>query len=314
MAGFLGNTPAEKYISLEVQHFTTSATSSYVLSNSVTNENEVALYLNNVRQQPGSSYAYTCSGTALSLSSATSGTDTLYCVYLGRSVGTINPPDGSVSDAKITAMASSKLTGSVAVANGGTGITAVGTSGNVLTSTGSAWASTAIPASGITMASTLATTSGANADFTGIPSGTKAIDVVFSAIGINIGGNVVVQIGDSGGIEATGYLNTVIIHSNGTPASQDGTTWFSIVHSNIGGNTWQGYGIVQLRLVDPATYTWTANGQILNTLGGALNNYTANTTYGVKSLSSELTTVRITNTNVGGGAVFDTGKATIQYF
>jgi hypothetical protein len=102
MAGFLGNTPAEKYISLEVQHFTTSATSSYVLSNSVTNENEVALYLNNVRQQPGSSYAYTCSGTALSLSSATSGTDTLYCVYLGRSIGTINPPTGSVGASQLT--------------------------------------------------------------------------------------------------------------------------------------------------------------------------------------------------------------------
>ena len=166
----------------------------------------------------------------------------------------------------------------------------------------------------INTVATIATTSGANADFTNIPAGTKAIDVVFSAIGINIGGNVVVQIGDSGGIEATGYLNTVIIHSNGTPASQDGTTWFSFVHSNIGGSTYEGSGIVQLRLVDPATNTWVANGQVLNTLNGALNNYTANTTYGVKSLSSELTTVRITNTNVGAGAVFDTGKATIQYF
>ena len=199
----------------------------------------------------------------------------------------------------------------------GTGVT-LGDSGDTftipagVTLAGSGASLTGIDA--INTVATIATTSGANADFTNIPSGTKAIDVVFSAIGINIGGNVVVQIGDSGGIEATGYLNTVIIHSNGTPASQDGTTWFSIVHSNIGGNTWQGYGIVQLRLVDPATYTWTANGQILNTLGGALNNYTANTTYGVKSLSSELTTVRITNTNVGGGAVFDTGKATIQYF
>ena len=247
----------------------------------------------------------------------TPGTGSSDTVTLGDSGDTFTIPAGVTlagSGASLTALPAANLTGTTAIANGGTGVTAVGTSGNVLTSTGSAWASTALPASGITMASTIATTSGANADFTGIPSGTKAIDVVFSAIGINIGGNVVVQIGDSGGIEATGYLNTVIIHSNGTPASQDGTTWFSIVHSNIGGNAWQGYGIVQLRLVDPATYTWTANGQILNTLSGALNNYTANTTYGVKSLSSELTTVRITNTNVGhGGAVFDTGKATIQY-
>ena len=111
---YIGAEPAEKYISLETQNFTVSATTSYTLANSVTNENEIALFINNVRQQPGSSYAYTASGTTLTLSSATAGTDTMYCVYLGKSVGTINPPDGSVNDAKITAMSASKLTGTIA--------------------------------------------------------------------------------------------------------------------------------------------------------------------------------------------------------
>ena len=144
-SSYIGAEPVDTYSSLAVQHFTTSATTSYSLSQSVTSENDIRLTINSVVQQPGSSYAYTCSGTTLTLSSATASSDTMHCVFIGKSIGTINPPDGSVSDAKITAMASSKLTGSVAVANGGTGITAVGTSGNVLTSNGSAWASTAIP-------------------------------------------------------------------------------------------------------------------------------------------------------------------------
>jgi len=46
-----------------------------------------------------------------------------------------------------TVMASATLTTPLAASSGGTGVAAVGTSGNLLTSTGSAWASTA-PAPG----------------------------------------------------------------------------------------------------------------------------------------------------------------------
>ena len=132
---YIGHTPAEKYVSLSAQHFTVTATANYTLSNSVTNENEIALFINNVRQQPGGSYAYTAAGTTLTLSAATAGTDTMYCVYLGKAVGTINPPDGSVnsativdgsitdgdlagsiSSAKITSLDATKLTGTVAEA------------------------------------------------------------------------------------------------------------------------------------------------------------------------------------------------------
>jgi len=99
--GYIGNTPAEKYVSLAVQHFSTTATASYTLSNSVTNENGISLFINNVRQEPGSGYAYTAAGTALTLSVATAASDTMYCVYLGKAIGTITPPDGSVNSAKI---------------------------------------------------------------------------------------------------------------------------------------------------------------------------------------------------------------------
>ena len=113
---YIGNIPAEKYVSLAVQHFTVTATASYVLTQSVTSQNEIALFINNVRQEPGGSYAYTAAGTTLTLSAATAATDTMYCVYLGKAVGTIAPPDGSVNSAKIVdgSITNDDLAGSIA--------------------------------------------------------------------------------------------------------------------------------------------------------------------------------------------------------
>ena len=88
---YIGVQPAEAYTSFAVQHFTTSATTGYTLDNPVANENEIALFINNVRQQPGSSYAYTASGTTLTLSAATSASDTMYCVFIGKAVQTVTP-------------------------------------------------------------------------------------------------------------------------------------------------------------------------------------------------------------------------------
>ena len=101
--GYVGNSPAEKYASFAVQHFTTSATTGYTLDHAVTNENDIRLVINNVIQQPGSSYAYTASGTTLTLSAATAGTDTMYCVFLGKAVQTVVPPAGSVTESTIGA-------------------------------------------------------------------------------------------------------------------------------------------------------------------------------------------------------------------
>ena len=102
---YIGNQPTEAFTTFATQTFSTSATSSYTLDHAVTNENEIALFINNVRQQPGSGKAYTAAGTALTLSANTASTDTMYCVFLGRALQTVNPPDGSVATAKIAATA-----------------------------------------------------------------------------------------------------------------------------------------------------------------------------------------------------------------
>ena len=93
---YIGNTPAEFYQTLEKQSFTTSATTTYTLNFSVTNPQEIALFINNIRQNPNSSYTVS-NLTTLTLSSATSSSDVMYAVFLGKSVGTIAPPLNSVT-------------------------------------------------------------------------------------------------------------------------------------------------------------------------------------------------------------------------
>ena len=86
---FIGNQPAEAFSSFQKQDFTTSATTSYTLDHPVSNQNEIALFINFVRQEPTT--AYTASGTSLTLTSATTSSDDMYCVYLGKAVQTVNP-------------------------------------------------------------------------------------------------------------------------------------------------------------------------------------------------------------------------------
>ena len=100
---YIGNTPADKFLTLAKQNFTTSATTSYTLDSSVSSTQDIALFINSVRQSPVD--AYTVSGTALTLTSATAGTDEMYCVYLGKTVGTVSPASDSIATAMIQANA-----------------------------------------------------------------------------------------------------------------------------------------------------------------------------------------------------------------
>ena len=97
---YIGNIPAESYASFETETFTVSATANYTLSHAVTNENEIRLVINGVVQQPGSGKAYTASGTTLTLTSATVSGDSMYAVYLGRALQTVNPPNASVGNSQ----------------------------------------------------------------------------------------------------------------------------------------------------------------------------------------------------------------------
>jgi len=143
---YIGNTPALDYISFAVQNFTvTAGTTVYTLDYSVSNENDIALYINSVAQRPGSSFAYSATGTTLTLTSATLATDTMYAVFIGRAVQTVTPPaninlqlaDGTAAAPSLN-FANDTNTGifrpttdSIGFAEGGTEVMRIDSSGNV---------------------------------------------------------------------------------------------------------------------------------------------------------------------------------------
>jgi hypothetical protein len=143
---YIGNTPALDYISFAVQNFTvTAGTTVYTLDYSVSNENDIALYINSVAQRPGASFAYSATGTTLTLTSATLVTDTMYAVFIGRAVQTVVPPaninlqlaDGTAAAPSLN-FANDTNTGifrpttdSIGFAEGGTEVMRINSSGQV---------------------------------------------------------------------------------------------------------------------------------------------------------------------------------------
>ena len=210
--GYVGNEPAEKYSSLTQQTFSSPTGTSFTLNQSVTSSVDIALFIDNVRQDPAT---YTATGTSLTTSTISS-PSTMYCLFNGKTTETVAPPansvdsgnvvSGAIDDSHITGMAASKLTGSVAVANGGTGITAVGTSGNVLTSNGSAWASTAPAGGGAwTLIGTQVASSSASLTQTGLSSTYDTYAIALSDLNPSTDGvQPYFRLGDSSGIDSGG--------------------------------------------------------------------------------------------------------------
>lgn len=120
--GYVGNEPSVNFTSFAKQDITGNGGANYTLTHAVANANEIEVFVNNVRQEPTS--AYSVSGTALTMTGNVASTDDFYVIYLGKALQTTVPPDGSVTNAKIvnsTIDLTSKVTGILPVANGGSG-------------------------------------------------------------------------------------------------------------------------------------------------------------------------------------------------
>ena len=110
---------------------TTSATATYNLqlnsgAFSPATANQLLVSLNGVIQKPGSSF--TISGSQITFSSALTSSDSIdFIIALGDVLSVGTPTDGSVTDAKIVGMASSKLTGALPAIDGSalTGVSAI---------------------------------------------------------------------------------------------------------------------------------------------------------------------------------------------
>tara|TARA_R110002020_G_scaffold47925_1_gene136921 strand:- start:1063 stop:1938 length:876 start_codon:yes stop_codon:yes gene_type:complete len=211
----------------------------------------------------------------------------------------------------------SNVTGTLPVANGGTGATtltsnyvllgngssapqmiAPGSDGNVLTSDGSTWASEAA-GGGITLGTDTASTSGTTVDFTSIPAGTKRITVTLEDVSTNGTSNLLVQIGDSGGIETSGYVATGV---NWPSGSYVNSTVGFCTRQNAASNVFN--GAFTLSLKDASNFTW---------VGTCMGRQQPNYCFaggGTKSLSAELDRVRLTTESAN---TFDAGSVNIMY-
>lgn len=154
------------------------------------------------------------------------------------------------------------------------------------------------PVRPLILGTAVASTSGTAIDFTGLPVGEKMIVVNFVGVSTNGTNSWLVQIGDSGGIENTGYLGTSNIAFAGGNDIGNYTTAFGI-RANSASSVM--HGPLVLTLVSTVTNTWTASASL-----GWSNGASLTTSGGSKSLSATLDWLRITTT--GGTDTFDAGS------
>ena len=90
MSSYIGAEPAAGFATLDRQSLTGDGGTGYTLDHAVANENEIEVFVNNVRQEPGT--AYTVSGTTLTMTGNVASTDDFYVVYQGKAMQTVNHP------------------------------------------------------------------------------------------------------------------------------------------------------------------------------------------------------------------------------
>lgn len=159
--------------------------------------------------------------------------------------------------------------------------------------------------SGLTSGTAVASTSGTAIDFTSIPSGTKRIKVMLNGVSTNGTSNIIVRLGDSGGVETSGYVgsNTSIVGTTSGSAALE-ASGFSIAYATAASSVW--HGTLDLSLVDVSANLWEATGVF-----GRSDTAATSLIAGGKALSATLDRVRITTVN--GTDAFDAGTINILY-
>ena len=153
----------------------------------------------------------------------------------------------------------------------------------------------------IVQGTAVASTSGTSIDFTSIPSWVKRITVMLNGVSTSGSSRPIVQLGDSGGVETTGYNGYYFLDTSNRGATSSG-----VVFNAIGGAGATNYGQVVFCLLDTSN-SWTFSAVVVdnNVMGGSVQ------CCGTKQLSATLDRVRITSTN--GTDTFDAGTINIQY-
>ena len=153
----------------------------------------------------------------------------------------------------------------------------------------------------LVLGTAVASTSGTAIDFTGIPSWVRRITVMFNNVSLSGTSRLVVRLGTSSGVVATGYTAVAIaINSASSTAGAAETTGFS-VFQNTAADTASGHMVIT-RITGN---TWVASHTVR----------VAATICGIGSgdvvLAADLDRVRITT--VGGTDTFDAGSINILF-
>ena len=185
-------------------------------------------------------------------------------------------------------------------ASGNPTVVAAGTSGHYLKSQGAGSVPVfAAVSAGFTEGTQVATTSGSYIDFTSIPSTAKYICIMWNGLSLSGTDHLLIQIGDSGGVETSGYSEGHG-HSGGATTTENATNGLNLYLAQAARTT---IGIAEWHLMDSSSNTW--HGKFFSWTSDWID--FGNCT---KSLSGTLDRVRLETT---GSDTFDAGTANIIY-
>ena len=156
------------------------------------------------------------------------------------------------------------------------------------------------PTEKIVRGTAVASTSGTSIDFTGIPSWVKRITVMLDEVSSNGITNYLIQLGDAGGVETTGYVGSSSRLSGGVTTTASYTTGMGL-NNGVAATTYSG----KFSWESFGSNTWIGSGVL------AGNDTSTFVTASAKTLSGTLDRVRITT--VGGTDTFDAGSINILY-
>ena len=135
----IGNKTAGGFSTITKQSITGNGGTSYTLEQSVNNENELEVYVNNTRQEPTT--AYTAQGTTLTMTGAVNASDSFYVIFQGKAV---------VSQEGIFGNSSTRFTSDNVTIGGTLGVTGATTLSSTLNATGATTLSSTLNVTGAT--------------------------------------------------------------------------------------------------------------------------------------------------------------------
>ena len=96
---YIGNTPAASFSTINYQDLTGGSGTGFTLDFPAGTAQDIEVFVNNVRQEPG--VAYTVAGTALTMTGSIASTDDFYVVFQGKAQQTVVPGDNTITSAML---------------------------------------------------------------------------------------------------------------------------------------------------------------------------------------------------------------------